>query len=138
LTPLLDPANAYPEVGFHIVRYCTEEVHRSQPPSAHADPVLHSEAHLSERRLQALLQSDEDKAVLTLDAAGIAYSKREVLVVRVLDEPGMLGDLALVMSKAGINIDSVYVTTRGHIVLGVDDMAGGTQIAAGMAVMTFE
>jgi hypothetical protein len=56
LTPLLDPANAYPEVGFHIVRYCTEEVHRSQPPGAHADPVLHSEAHLSERRLQALLQ----------------------------------------------------------------------------------
>ena len=55
-----------------------------------------------------------------------------------LDEPGMLGDLALVMSEAGINIDSVYVTTRGHIVLGVDDMAGGTQIAAGMAVMTFE
>jgi hypothetical protein len=82
--------------------------------------------------------NDEDKAARTLDAAGIAYSKREVLVVRVLDEPGMLGDLALVMSKAGINIDSVYVTTRGHIVLGVDDMAGGTQIAAGIAVMTFE
>ena len=82
--------------------------------------------------------NDEDKAARTLDAAGIAYSKREVLVVRVLDEPGMLGDLALVMSEAGINIDSVYVTTRGHIVLGVDDMAGGTQIAAGMAVMTFE
>ena len=82
--------------------------------------------------------SDEEKAAAALDAARIAYSKREVLVVRVLDEPGMLGDLALVMSKAGINIDSVYVTTRGHIVLGVDDMAGGTQIAAGMAVMTFE
>ena len=82
--------------------------------------------------------NDEKQAALALDAAGIAYSKREVLVVRVLDEPGMLGDLALVMSKAGINIDSVYVTTRGHIVLGVDNMAGGIQIAAGMAVMTFE
>jgi hypothetical protein len=82
--------------------------------------------------------NDEEKAALALDAAGIAYSKREVLVVRVLDEPGMLGDLALVMSKAGINIDSVYVTTRGHIILGVDNMAGGIQIAAGMAVMAFE
>jgi hypothetical protein len=61
--------------------------------------------------------SDEEKAALALDAARIAYSKREVLVVsRVLDEPGMLGDFSLVMSKAGINIDSVYVTTRGHIV----------------------
>jgi hypothetical protein len=82
--------------------------------------------------------SDEEKTAAALDAARISHSKREVLVVRVLDEPGMLGDVALVMSKAGINIDSVYVTTRGHIVLGVDDMAGGTQIAAGMAVMTFE
>jgi hypothetical protein len=82
--------------------------------------------------------NDEDKAALTLDAAGIAYSKREVLVVRVLDEPGMLGDVALVMSKAGINIDSVYVTTRGHIVLGVDDLAGAIQVAAGMAVVAFE
>jgi hypothetical protein len=82
--------------------------------------------------------SDEDKAASALDAAGIAYSKREVLVVRVLDQPGMLGDVALVMSKAGINIDSVYVTTKGHIVLGVDDMAGAIQIAGGMAVMASE
>jgi hypothetical protein len=48
------------------------------------------------------------------------------------------GDVALVMSKADINIDSVDVTTRGHIVLGVDDTAGAIQIAAGMAVMDFE
>ena len=82
--------------------------------------------------------SDGDRAAYALDAAGIAYSKREVLVVRVLDQPGMLGDVALVMSKAGINIDSVYVTTKGLIVLGVDDMAGAIQIAGGMAVMTIE
>jgi hypothetical protein len=50
----------------------------------------------------------------------------------------MLRDVALVMSKTGINIDSVYVTTRGHIVLGVDDLAGAIQIAGGMAVMTSE
>jgi hypothetical protein len=49
-----------------------------------------------------------------------------------------LGDFALVMSKAGINIDSVYVATRGHIVLGVDGLSGAIQIAGGMAVMTFE
>jgi hypothetical protein len=84
------------------------------------------------------LPNDEDKTARALDAAGIAYSKREVLIVRVLNEPGMLGDLALVMAKAGINIDSVYVTTRGHIVLGVDDLAGAIQIAGGMAVMAFE
>ena len=82
--------------------------------------------------------NDPDKAAHALDAAGISYTRREVLIVRVLDEPGMLGDVALVMSQAGINIDSVYVTARGHIVLGVDDVVGAIQVAGGMAVMTLE
>jgi hypothetical protein len=82
--------------------------------------------------------SDPDQAAHALEAAGIGYTQREVLVVRVLDEPGMLGDVVLVLSQAGINIDSVYVTTHGHIVLGVDDVAGAIQVAAGMAVMALE
>jgi hypothetical protein len=82
--------------------------------------------------------NDPEEADQALDAAGILYTKREVLIVRVLDEPGMLGDVALVMSKAGINIDSVYVTTCGYIVLGVDDLAGATQVAGGMAAMPSE
>lgn len=81
---------------------------------------------------------DADRAAAALDGARISYRKREVLVVRVLDEPGMLGDVALVMSRAGINIDSVYVTTHGHVVLGVDDLAGAIQVAGGMAVMALE
>ena len=82
--------------------------------------------------------NDPDKAARALDAAGVAYAEREVLIVRILDEPGTLGDVALVMSQAGINIDSIYVTTRGHAVLGVDDLVGATQVAGGMAVMTLE
>jgi hypothetical protein len=77
-----------------------------------------------------------DRAAESLKTAGIEYSTRDVLVVRVLDEPGTLGDVGLVMSKAGINIDSIYVTTHGHLVLGVDDLAGAIQVAGGMAVMT--
>ena len=82
--------------------------------------------------------NDPDKAARALDAAGVSHTRREVIIVRVLDEPGMLGDVALVMSRAGINIDSVYVTTRGYVVLGVDDLVGATQVAGGMAVMTLE
>jgi hypothetical protein len=82
--------------------------------------------------------NDPDRGARALDAAGIAYTRREVLVVKVLDEPGMLGDLALVMAQADINIDSVYVTTRGHVVLGVDDLDGAIQVAGGMAVMAPE
>lgn len=81
---------------------------------------------------------DRGEAARALDAARIAYRTREVLIVKVLDEPGTLGDVALVMSQAGINIDSVYVTTRGLVVLGVDDLKGATQVAGGMAVMAPE
>jgi hypothetical protein len=70
-----------------------------------------------------------------LEKAGVPYMTREVLVVRVLDDPGALGEMALVMAKAGININSVYVTTKGHVVLGVDDLAGAIHVAAGMAVI---
>jgi hypothetical protein len=82
--------------------------------------------------------NDPEHAARVLQAAGIAYSRREVLIVKVLDEPGTLGDVALVMARAGINIDSVYVTTGGLIVLGVDDLDGALQVAGGMAVMTID
>jgi hypothetical protein len=76
-----------------------------------------------------------DQTTAALKASGITYIKREVLIVRVLDEPGALGDVAFVMAKAGINIDSVYVTSDGYVVLGVDDLDGAIQVAGGMAVM---
>ena len=90
------------------------------------------------KSLIQFVPSKPEKAAHALDTAGIPYTRREVLIVKVLDQPGMLGDVALVMSKAGINIDSVYVTARGHIVLGVDDVVGAIQVAGGMAVMTLE
>jgi hypothetical protein len=81
---------------------------------------------------------DPDAAGEALVAAGVAYTEREVVAVKVLDQPGMLGELSLVMSHAGINIDAVYLTTQGHIVLGVEDLDGAIQVAGGMAVMTWE
>ncbi len=82
--------------------------------------------------------SDTEAAAAALEESGIPYSRREVVVVNVLDQPGTLGDVALVMSEAGINIDCVYVTVRGDVVLGVDDVEGATQVASGMAVMKEE
>src|SRR4029450_4083360 len=106
------------------------------------DAMVNIEAiHGNAREKSAIVQfvsNDQDKAARALDVAGIAYRTRAVLIVRALDEPGTLGDLAVVLSQAGINIDSVYVTTRGYVVLGVDDLAGATQVAGGMAVMTPE
>jgi hypothetical protein len=95
-------------------------------------------SHEGRESIVQFVPRDPDSAAHALDTAGIAYSKREVLIVKLLDEPSTLRDVALIMSKAGINIDSVYVTTRGHVVLGVDDLVGAIQVAGGMAVMTFE
>jgi len=81
---------------------------------------------------------DPPTATHALTAARVPFTTREVVIVKVLDHPGTLGEVALVMSHAAINIDAVYVTTRGHIVLGVDDLNGAVQVLGGMAVMTLE
>jgi hypothetical protein len=85
-----------------------------------------------------IVPRDPETATHALNVAGLPFSQREVLIVKVLDQPGMLGDVSLVLSHAGINIDAVYLTTRGHVVLGVDDLDGAIQVAGGMAVMTLE
>jgi hypothetical protein len=76
-----------------------------------------------------------DGAAEALSAVEIAYTTREVLIVDILDQPGTLGDVARVMSSAGINIDAVYVSLSGKVVLGVDDLPGAQEVAGGMAVM---
>ena len=77
---------------------------------------------------------DTEAAQQALLLGGFRYSKREVLVVHVLNEPGTLGDVARVMAEAGVNIESVYVTVGGNVVLSVDDLPGALQVASGMAV----
>ncbi len=87
-----------------------------------------------EESLVQFVPNDPDKAIRALKAGGIVFTQREVLLVEVLDQPGMLGDVALVMADAGINIDSIYVTAAGYVVFGVDDLDGAIQVADGMAV----
>ncbi len=85
--------------------------------------------------LVRFVTSNTGAARRALETAGLRYTLRDVLIVRVLDAPGAMGELTLVMAKAGINIDTIYVTTHGSLVLGVDDLTGAIQVAGGMAVM---
>lgn len=78
---------------------------------------------------------DSGKAIKTLNDANIQHTTREVLIVNILDQPGTIGDVARVMASAGINIEGVYVTTKGLVALRVDDLNGAKQVAGGMAVM---
>jgi hypothetical protein len=81
-----------------------------------------------------LVADDSDRAATALQSAGIGYTTREVLSIQVLDEPGTLADVARVMHDADINIDIVYVTTGGRLILGVDDLDGAIQVASGLNV----
>jgi hypothetical protein len=91
-----------------------------------------------EKSIVHFVPDDPSAAARALEAAALPFRTREVLVVEVLDEPGVLGQVALVMAHAGINIDSVYVTTRGRVILGVDDLDGAIQVAGGLAVRRLE
>ena len=50
--------------------------------------------------------------------------EREVVVVEVEDQPGVLADLTRRIARAGIDLDLVYVATRNRIVFGAPDLAG--------------
>jgi hypothetical protein len=49
--------------------------------------------------------------------------EREVVVVDVEDQPGVLADLTRKIARAGINLDLVYVATRNRVVFGAADIA---------------
>ena len=49
--------------------------------------------------------------------------EREVVVVEVEDQPGVLADLTRKIARAGIDLDLVYVATRNRIVFGAPDLA---------------
>jgi hypothetical protein len=66
-----------------------------------------------------------DRAAQALEQAGMRVAdRREVLVVDVADQPGSLGELARILSAAGVNIELLYTTFGGvKLVIATDDLA---------------
>ena len=48
--------------------------------------------------------------------------EREVVVVEVADEPGVLADLTRRIARAGVDLDLVYIATRNRVVFGAADV----------------
>jgi len=70
-----------------------------------------------------LLVEDADAAKRSLQEAGIEVrNERPVLVTEVKYRPGELGNLTRRIANAGVNIDLLYLTAKGQLVLGVDDL----------------
>jgi hypothetical protein len=50
--------------------------------------------------------------------------EREVVVVDVVDRPGVLADLTRKIARAGVDLDLCYVATQNRVVFGAPDLAG--------------
>jgi len=60
-----------------------------------------------------------------LAISGLAVTReREVVVVEVEDQPGVLADLTRKVAHAGIDLDLVYVATQNRLVFGAADLDG--------------
>lgn len=70
-----------------------------------------------------LLVEDTAGARSAIEGAGHEVrAERDVLVVDVEDKPGEVGRVCRKMADAGVNLDLIYPTNRGQLVLGADDI----------------
>lgn len=78
------------------------------------------------------LFTDGAAARRALEAAGITVvAEREVLVQRLKQAvPGQLGMLTRRMAEAGVNIEVLYSDHDHQLILVVDDLARGREVAA--------
>lgn len=75
------------------------------------------------RGIMHILVEDAAAARTAIEGARLTVSdERDVILMEIMDEPGELGAIARRMADAGVNIDLVYLTARGQLVLGVDDL----------------
>jgi len=61
-----------------------------------------------------LVVSDEKKAEMILKSNGYHVLSGEMLVVKLKDAPGALSEISKKLQKAKINIESIYLLTRGE------------------------
>jgi hypothetical protein len=74
------------------------------------------------RAVLHILVEDGEAARMAIEAAGMKVSdERDVVLFEGSDKPGELGAIARRMADAGVNIDLVYLSARGQLVLGVDN-----------------
>ena len=77
------------------------------------------------------LFDDAQAARTALEAAGIrVFEENEVVTVRLRqDEPGQLGKIARRMAEAGVNIGVQYSDHDHRLILVVDDLQRGREVA---------
>jgi hypothetical protein len=76
-----------------------------------------------ERAELHILVPHAEAAKHSLAISQVAVTReREVVVIDVEDRPGVLADLTRKITRAGVNLDLVYVATRNRVVFGAADL----------------
>jgi hypothetical protein len=79
-----------------------------------------------------VLVADGGSARRALEAAGqVVREVRDVLVLPVEDRPGEGGAIMRRIADAGVNVDFIYLSTRGQLVVGAADLDKARQAAMG-------
>jgi hypothetical protein len=70
-----------------------------------------------------ILVRDADSARKVIEGAGIhVLGQREVLLVDISNNPGELGKICRRIADTGGNIELVYITMKGQLALGTDNL----------------
>jgi len=70
-----------------------------------------------------ILVADDTAAREALEAAGqVVREERDVLVCPVADRPGEGGAIMRRIADTGVNVDFIYLTTGGQLVIGANDL----------------
>jgi hypothetical protein len=76
--------------------------------------------------------SAAERGASALREAGMGVAdQRTVMVVDIADRPGSLGEMALELAEAGVNIELLYTTYGGvRVVIATDDLQSARQALA--------
>ena len=77
--------------------------------------------------------ADAERARQALESAGLTCQEQDVIVVPVEDRPGSGGEVLRKVADAGANLDFIYTTTRGQLVLGGPNLDQARQAVGGAA-----
>ena len=78
-----------------------------------------------------ILVADGTSARGVLEAAGqVVREERQVLVLSVDDRPGAGGAIMRRIADAGVNVDFIYLSTRGQLVVGAGDLDKAREAAS--------
>lgn len=75
-----------------------------------------------------LVTEDAEAAARALEEAGISFEVSDLLLVRVLNQPGELGRMAKTLGDADINIEAIYRLGNGRYAIRVNDMGHAKQV----------